>query len=150
VGSDAEGNLFIELLGEPERSIADYQMIMVSGDDGRIVDTIKIPKEMQTNQEGFFVIADAVTGQPGTTKVLGADWVTNFDPPNGPDCIQLLNPEGELVDVVGYGSPLVLRAENNLFCYQGAPVPDAPSGQSLSRDDFQNWVINAGPSPGKL
>src|SRR3989338_6602147 len=158
VGSDTEGELFIELFGEAAKSISDYQLIFVNGGDGKIVDSIKIPKGMQTNEEGFFVIADAVTTQHGITKVSPADWVTNFDPPNGPDCVQLVDHQGKLVDVVGYGSPLVLRAENNLFCYEGSPAPDAPSGQSISRlpgaedthDNSKDWIINKTPTPGSV
>lgn len=156
-GSDTNGDLFIELLGEPERSLAGYQILLIRGDDGVILDSVSIPQGMQTNTQGFFVIADAVTGQKGVTHVDGADWVTNFDPPNGPDCIQLLDPAGNLVDALGYGEPLVLRAKNDLFCYETAPAPDAPSGSSLTRlpnsDDTDNnsfdWIVPSALSPGE-
>ena len=149
VGSDTEGDLFIELKGEPLKNIAGYKIVVVRGSDGEIMDTLTVPSGMLINAQGFFVVADAVTSQPGVTHVSTADWVTPLDPPNGPDCIQLVDPAGQLVDVVGYGSPLVLRAKNNLFCYEGSPVADAPSGSSLSRDiAVQNWIITPHPSPG--
>ena len=159
VGSDTEGTLFIELVGEKDQDISDFQLVMVNGSDGKTTDTIKIPKGLKMNSEGLFVIADAVTGQPGVTKVLRADYVINFDPPNGPDCIQLLNPEGERIDGVGYGSPLVLRGDNKQLCYDFAPALDAPSGKSLVRrqfaigiqkDNSQDWMILDIPTPGIL
>ncbi len=156
VGGDTNGDLFIELNGEPEKNLSGYQIIFVRGDDGVILDSLRIPNGMRTNAEGFFVIADAITNQPGQTYVQNADWVANFDPPNGPDCLQLVDPEGSLADVLGYGSPLVLRAQNNLLCYDGEPAPDAPSGSSLTRpaenqdtdNDVGDWTINSSPSPG--
>ncbi|MBI4125139.1 MAG: lamin tail domain-containing protein [Deltaproteobacteria bacterium] len=132
-GSDTNGDLFIELYGEPERNLSGYQILFVRGSDGNIRDALTIPGGVRTNAGGFFVAADAVTGSPGVTNVTGADWVANFDPPNGPDCIQLLDPDGNLVDALGYGSPLVLRAENDLLCYETTPANDAPSGFSLTR-----------------
>lgn len=157
-GSDSSpGELFVELLGEPERNIAGYQIVFIRGSDGVIRDGMTIPDGMQTDGEGFFVAADAVTGQAGVTNVAGADWVANFDPPNGPDCVQLLDPEGNLVDALGYGEPLVLRAENSQLCYEGSPTPDAPGGSSLTRlagaEDTDNnaadWVVTDQPSPGE-
>lgn len=149
VGSDANGDLFIELKGEPLKNLSDYQLLFVRGSDGEIIDSLKIPDGMKTRSEGFFVIADAVTNQPGVTHVANPDWVTNFDPPNGPDCVQLVDPSGNLVDAVGYGSPLVLQAKNNLLCYLGSPSPDASSGSSLSWDvAAQIWAITPTPSPG--
>jgi len=157
-GVDTNGDLFIELTGEPEHDISGYQINMVRGSDGKIMDTIKIPVGMETNGEGLFVIADAITGQPGMTKVVPVDFVTSLDPPNGPDCIQLVDPSGKLADAVGYGSPLVLRGENNLLCYEGLPAPDAPSGKSLTRrpetfdtdNNAEDWIINNTPTPGSV
>ncbi|MDO8526850.1 MAG: Ig-like domain-containing protein [Deltaproteobacteria bacterium] len=157
VGSDTEGNLFVELFGDPDSDLAGYQILFVNGGDGKIVDNIKIEKGLRTNANGLFVIADAVTNQLGITKVLKADWVTNLDPPNGPDCVQLVDPEGKLLDAVGYGSPLVLRGENNLFCYLGLPGPDAPNGKSITRsqivsdfpDNSQDWIVLDVPTPGE-
>lgn len=158
LGSDTNGDLFIELYGEAQRNLAGYQILIVRGDDGVILDSLRIPDRMQTNAQGFFVIADAVTNQPGQTHVENADWVSNFDPPNGPDCIQLVDLNGNLVDALGYGSPLVLRAQNNLFCYENSSAVDVPSGSSLARvsseqetdDNAQDWTTNSQPSPGQI
>lgn len=155
-GGDGEGNLFVELLGEADRNLGGYQIYFIRGSDGNIMQTLVIPDGLQTDPDGFFVVADAVTGNPGMTHVIGADWVKNFDPPNGPDCVQLLDPAGNLVDALGYGAPLVLRAENNRLCFETLSAPDAPAGFSLSRraeeEDTDNnaddWKINFQPSPG--
>lgn len=155
-GSDTDGDLFVELYGEPEKNVTGYQIVFVRGSDGMIREAETIPSGMQTDAEGFFVLADAVTNQPGITHVLNADWVANFDPANGPDCVQLLDPDGNLVDALGYGEPLVLRAENNRLCYEGSPAPDAPAGSSLTRqteaedtnDNAADWEVHETPSPG--
>lgn len=156
-GSDSSsGELFVDLYGEAERNLSGYQILFIRGSDGNIRDTLTLPEGMQTNAEGFFVVADAVTGSAGVTNVVGADWVANFDPSNGPDCVQLLDPEGNLVDVLGYGQPLVLRAENDQLCYETLPAEDAPSGSSLTRlpgaadtdNNAADWVVTDQISPG--
>lgn len=158
VGADGEGDLFIELLGEPDRDISGYHVYLVNGGDGKITGTIKIPTGMKTRSDGLFIIADAIPNQSGVTKVVTADMVLNFDPQNGPDCVQLVDPSGKLADAVGYGSPLVLRGENGLLCYEGTPGPDAPAGSSISRlpdapdtdNNAADWAINNVPTPGSL
>lgn len=134
-GDDTNGVLFIRLFGEPDRNVGDYRIVLIRGDDGEILNTLTIPKNFGTDAEGNFVVADAKTSAPGITDVAGASWVKNFDPPNGPDCLQLVDPDGNLADALGYGSPLVLRAKNFLYCYEGQPAPDAPPGQLLRRKD---------------
>lgn len=135
-GDDTNGVLFLRLFGEPNRNVGDYQIIFVRGDDGEILNTLLIPKNFSTDAEGNFIVADAKTSSPSATEVAGATWVKNFDPPNGPDCLQLIDPDGNLADALGYGSPLVGRAKNSLPCFEGDPAPDAPSGQLLRRKDF--------------
>ena len=156
VGEDTSGVLFLELFGEEEKNISGYQILFVRGSDGEIYDSIKFPAGMNTNASGLFVVADAITNQPGMTHVDGADWVTNFDPLNGPDCIQLLDDKGSLLDAIGYGSPLVLRGKNNQLCYEGHAATDVPSGSSLARaeagidsnDNAVDWIPNPSPTPG--
>ena len=106
---------------------------------------------------GLYLIADAMTGSPGVSRVVGADFVDNFDPQNGPDCIQLIDHEGRLVDALGYGEPLVGTAENGLACYEGSPAADAASGESLSRSGGLDTDLNSAdfttcdvPTPGYL
>lgn len=142
IGSDTDGDLFIELWGEPDKNLENYSLVFVNGGDGRLVGNLSIPKGFKTDDNGFFLMADAKNSLAGVSDVAHYDWVVNFDPPNGPDCIQLLNPYGELVDALGYGSPLVLTGENGLACYEGLAAPDVSEGKSLVRisheQDFQN------------
>lgn len=152
-GDDTNGVLFIRLFGEPNRNVGDYRIVLIRGDDGEILNTLTIPKNFPTDDSGSFVLADAKTSAPGITDVAGASWVKNFDPPNGPDCLQLVDPDGNLIDALGYGSPLVLRAKNFLFCYEGQPAPDVPSGFRLRRKDpaidtgnnAEDWEVWPGP-----
>lgn len=157
VGKDTEGDLFVELKGDPFADIGGYQILFVRGDDGEILSSVVIPLGMSIPEDGYFVIADAVTGSSAQTHVFNADWVKNFDPPNGPDCIQLLNKEGGLLDALGYGTPLALLGENNLFCYETESAPDAISGESLSRlpdqqdsdNNAEDWEVLKQPTPGE-
>lgn len=150
VGVDSAGPLFVELLGESEKEIGGYKITFVRGDDGEISTTIVIPQGSKINADGFFVI--------GRANVSQASWVKEIDPPNGPNCVQLLDPAGNLVDALGYGAPLVANAKNGLACYESTPALDAPAGSSLSRrsgeadtnDNAKDWMINAHPSPGGL
>jgi hypothetical protein len=69
---------------------------------------------------------------------------------NGPDAVRLLR-DGVVLDLLGYG-PLATSA-----MYEGAPAPDAPSGQSLARRadghdtdvNAADWAVEASPTPGR-
>lgn len=156
-GKDTEGDLFIELKGSPEADLSRYQILFLRGDDGEVLSNLVIPDGMRIPSDGLFVIADAVTGAPEQTHVLNADWVKNFDPPNGPDCLQLLDEKGNLLDALGYGTPLALLGENNLVCYETITAPDVASGESLSRlpdhqdsdNNLEDWEILEEPTPGE-
>ncbi|MFA4972080.1 MAG: hypothetical protein WC683_05670 [bacterium] len=155
IGSDTNGDVFVELLGESGGDISDYKILFINGEDGAISDTIELPEGALVGDDGIYLIADAKTGEPGVSNVEGAELVLNFDPQNGPDCIQLLDAEGLLLDSLGYGSPLVSLATNGLACHEGGAAMDVASGISLSRSggvdtgenqlDFQPMDI---PSPG--
>lgn len=156
-GSDTDGDVFVELAGEGGTEISDYELAFVNGSDGKVYDTVKLPEGSIIPDDSVFVIADAVTGSPGTSKVAAADYIVNFDPQNGPDAIQLLDDAGGLVDVVGYGSPLTDPAGNNLASYEGSPAEDVGSGMSLARvdtfdtdDNSLDFVQLETPSPGVL
>ena len=156
-GSDTDGDVFIELYGDPGGDITDYKVYLVNGDDGIIKDTIKIPANTIIPDDGIFLIADSKTGQSGVSDVANTDLIDNFDPQNGPDCIQLVDHEGNLIDSIGYGEGIVPLAENGLACYEGMPAPKVSSGQSLSRigaidsnDNLADFVVLDVPSPGGL
>lgn len=157
VGSDTDGDVFLELFGEASTDITDYELVFVNGEDGLIKDTIEMPDGSMIPEDGIFLIADAITGSPGVSDVEGADYIINFDPQNGPDCVQLLSDEGSLVDAMGYGEPIVDPAENGMACYEGSLAPDVGSGMSLSReygvdlnDNAMDFMEFAEPTPGEL
>jgi hypothetical protein len=156
-GSDTNGDVFVELYGEAGGDITDYELVFVNGEDGIIKDTIELPEDAVIPGDGIFVIADAVTGSPGVSGVEAADYVINFDPQNGPDCVQLISGEGELLDAVGYGEPIVDSAENGMVCYEGSLAPDVASGFSISRefgldlgDNALDFFAKSEPTPGDL
>ncbi len=157
-GEDLNGVLFVELRGTPDAAIGNYVIRFVNGDNGALVKSVVLPEDATMPADGLFVLADGMTGNLSATTVANADAVDNFDPQNGPDAVQLLAPDGELLDVLGYGTPLPLRDGAGLLLYEGTPGPDAPGGQSLSRlpdadDSDQNasdFVINTQPSPGTM
>jgi len=156
-GSDSNGDVFVELYGEAGGDITGYELVFVNGEDGVVKDTIEMPEETRVPDDGIYVIADAITGSPGATNVAGADYVKNFDPQNGPDCVQLLGGEGELIDALGYGEPIVAIAGNGMACTEGSAAPDVASGMSLSRefgldlnDNAMDFFAKEEPTPGSL
>ena len=157
VGSDSNGDVFVELYGEPGGDITGYELVFVNGPDGVIKDTVEMPEDALIGDDGIYLIADAVTGSPGVSHVEGADYIKNFDPQNGPDCVQLVDHEGRLLDAVGYGEPIVELAENGLPCSEGTSADDGASGVSLSRILGVDVDMNGGdfipmdpPTPGEL
>lgn len=156
-GDDTNGVLFVELYGEAGADIGKYRLVFVNGDDGTTTEEIKIPKGARIPEDGIFLIADAKTGQGGVSAVAGADLIDNFDPQNGPDCAELLDDQGRLVDALGYGTPIVQTAGNGLACFEGTPTPKAPAASSLTRTNGVDLNDNAGdfhteavPTPGVL
>lgn len=155
-GPDTNGLLFIELRGTPGGLLGNYRIHLVNGEGGVVLESITLPDNAIIPSDGLLVIADGMTGNLLTTQVAGADLVDNFDPQNGPEAVQLVDVTGGVVDIVGYGEPLALYGENGLPMYEGAPGPDAPAGQSVSRlagatdtnNNSADFVINVTPSPG--
>ncbi len=154
-GDEADGHLFVELLGDPGSDITDYSIVFVNGANGAETETISIPENSIIPDDGIFLIADTRTGASDQTNVAGADMLDNFDPQNGPDCVQLLDHNQALLDAVGYGTPLPDIAENSLPCFETSPADDAGAGQSLARVDYFDTDNNAGdfiilsePTPG--
>lgn len=156
VGSDTDGVLFIELYGDPTLKLEGYRVNFIDGADGSVDDSILLPAEAQLPEDGFYVIGDAKTGFPLETNVVGADFVDNFDPANGPDAVQLLDPQGGLIDAVGYGEGVMGPAQNGLADFEGALAPDVLNGHSLERaspgldfdNNFNDFVDRELPTPG--
>lgn len=157
-GSDTNGDVFIELRGTPGGQLAGYFIRLVNGDGGVETARITLPAGLVVPDDGLVVIADDVMGDPTATHVPNADFVAAFDPQNGPDTIQLFDPDGFLIDVVGYGKPLPALDAEGLPMFEGGPALDAPMGSSISRpaegvDTDQNqadFMVNSTPSPGAV
>lgn len=157
VGEDTNGDVFIELYGEAATNIGGFKLLLINGDDGVISATLEIPKGATVPDDGIYLIADAKTGSPGVSNIAGVDLILNFDPQNGPDCVELLNEKGELVDALGYGTPIAALAKNNLKCFEGTPAVKTTSGKSLSRtlgadsgDNSKDFITLSSPAPGAL
>lgn len=155
-GVDTNGNVFIELYGESGGDIGRYSLVFVNGDDGKTYDNISISENSVIGEDGLFVIADVDSS--GNSQVEGSDLLDNFDPQNGPDSVQLVDPYGNLVDAIGYGNLTLVAAQNGLAMYEGAPVVLSGSGKSISRSEgapdtnnnSEDFVVNTVPSPGSL
>gem|GEM_PF-991042 len=155
-GVDTNGDVFIELVGEAGGYIKGYHIALINGDDGKTYDTIPIDGDYYIGDDNLFVIADLDSA--GMSKVKCADIFSNFDPQNGPDAVQLIDPKGTLVDAVAYGNISTRVADNGLPMLFGNPAPDAPAAMSISRkygvdrvgDNSKDFVINKSPSPCSL
>lgn len=156
-GSDTDGNEFVELYGEAGTEISGYKVVFVNGADGQATETVELPEGAIIPGDGIFLIADARTGQEGVSNIAGAALIDNFDPQNGPDCAQLIDDQGGLVDALGYGTPLPALAADGNSCFEGTAAAKAGSGQSLSRtagadtdDNAADFIAQATPTPGVL
>lgn len=156
-GDDTNGVLFVELYGDPDSDIGNYEIVFVNGDGGAPTDSIKIPANSIIPSDGIYLIADAKTGALTESFVAGFDLIDNFDPQNGPDCVQLLDDTGKLIDALGYGGVMPAAAQNGLACHEGSFAAKAAMGQSLSRkdsldtnDNSKDFTVLAAPSPGAI
>lgn len=157
VGADTDGQVFVELYGDARADVTGYQLVFINGENGVVTDSIVFSEEAKVAEDGIFLIADAKTGNENESFVDDADLIKNFDPQNGPDCVQLLDENGVLLDALGYGSPIVEAAENGNACHEGESALDVPSGQSLSRingtdteNNAMDFMALTSPSPGVL
>ncbi len=133
VGSDTDGVLFIELYGTPGLPIGQFRVQLVDGGDGSVDDSIVLPDEATVGEDGFYLMVDAVTGDPSVSRIEGADLIDNFDPQNGPEGVQLIDSAGNLLDAVGYGEGGVEFSEKGVPLFEGIPAPDVEGGHSLER-----------------
>jgi hypothetical protein len=146
-GSD-DGQSFVELAGVPGTSLDGFVIEGVNGANGQV--TVSVVLTGVVPPDGLFVVADALAD--GTSAVVGADLLANFDFQNGPDSIVLRNAEG-IVDAVGYG----VFGPSEFFAGEGAAAPDAPAGSSLARpfadvdsdDNQSDWIVLDRPTPGE-
>jgi hypothetical protein len=146
--SDTDGHLFVELKGAPGGDISGYQVVFVNGADGKITEQEALPDGAVIGDDGLFVMADAKDGSTAETYVAEWDCLSDFDPQNGPDAVQVFGRSGGLLDAVCYGTVPVAVAENGSQMCGDVPAPDGPSGTSVARDAGGVFVINKAPSPG--
>lgn len=153
--AETDGYGFIELSGTPGAALKGYVVRFVNGADGKKTGEVVLPDGTIVPSDGIFVIADAKTGEPKASRVANADWVANFDPQNGPDSIQLLAPNGELIDAIGYGQDMQpIDVEGNAL-FEGSPAVDCASGSSLTRmggvdtdNNAADFTESKTPTPG--
>ena len=145
-GSD-DGQSFVELAGEVGMSLDGFILEGVNGSNGAVGPTIVLTGSIGAN--GLFVVADRMSD--GSTMVLGADLLANFDFQNGPDSI-VLRQDTTIFDAVGYG----VFSPSEFFAGEGSSAPDASSGSSLARvfanvdtdDNANDFAVLLSPTPG--
>ena len=146
VGSD-DGQLFVEIAGAPGASLDGFVLEGVNGSNGAVGPSITLSGEIGSG--GLFVVADRRAD--GTSSVLGADLLANFDFQNGPDSVVLRRDEN-VVDAIGYG----VFAPTEIFAGEGASAPDVSPGSSLARrfanvdtdDNAADFLVLSSPTPG--
>ncbi|MCC7345305.1 MAG: lamin tail domain-containing protein [Deltaproteobacteria bacterium] len=155
--SDTDGENFVELYGTPGGDISLFQILFINGAGGAETERITLPAGSLLPEDGVFLIADLKTGSTTASLVPGADFLDQFDPQNGPDGVQLLDREGNLVDTIVYGDGSPALAANGLPLGEGTAAPDVAGGHSLSRiegrdsqDNGADFVDLTAPTPGIL
>jgi hypothetical protein len=146
VGSD-NGLSFVELYGAPGSPLGGLFLEGINGANGSAGPTISLSGFIPL--DGIFVVADDIGD--GSTHVLGADLIINFDFQNGPDSIVLRSAD-TLLDAVGYG----VFDIGEVFAGEGAAAVDVPAGSSLARyfanvdsnDNSADFEVLASPTPG--
>ena len=144
-GSD-NGKSFVEIHAPAGTSVDGWVVEGINGANGAVAGSVALSGIVPGS--GLFVLAD--DQGDGTSLVLGADQVANFDFQNGPDSIVLRDDMGVL-DALGYG---VFDA-GEVFAGEGSPAPDAPADSSLARlfadldsdDNASDFEIST-PTPG--
>jgi hypothetical protein len=145
-GSD-QGLVFVELWGPPGASVDGLVIEGINGSNGAVTHALLLSGVIPA--DGFFVIAD--DRGDGSSDVVGADLVLDFDFQNGPDSV-VLRDGSSVLDAVGYGS----FGAGDSFAGEGGAAPDAPAGSSLARrfangdsdDNATDFVVLTAPTPG--
>ena len=122
-GTD-NGSVFVELFGDPGTVLDGFSLVGINGANGAAGTPVWLTGTIPAS--GFFVVAD--DSGDGTSFVLGANLVLNFDFQNGPDSIQLWD-SSNLIDAVGYG----VFGIGETFAGEGNAVLDVTAGSSLAR-----------------
>ncbi len=145
-GSD-DGKSFVELFGEPGSVLDGMVLEGVNGSNGAIGPVVTLSGVIP--ESGLFLVADRISA--GTSEVLAADLLANFDFQNGPDSVVLRLGE-DVLDAVGYGQ----FDPDEIFAGEGLPAEDPPAGWSLARvyadvdsdDNSFDFIALEEPTPG--
>ena len=145
-GSD-DGQVFVEIAGTPGASLEGLVLEGVNGSNGAIGPSIVLSGMI--GEGGLFVVADRRSD--GTSSVVGADLLANFDFQNGPDSVVLRSDTGVL-DAIGYG----VFSPSEFFAGEGTSAPDVSPGSSLARhfanvdtdDNAADFLVLNAPTPG--
>lgn len=146
VGSD-DGESFVEIHGLPGTDLEGFAIDGINGTNGAVGPTILLSGTIGAS--GLFVVADRRSD--GTSSVLTADLLANFDFQNGPDSIVLRRGE-EAFDALGYGS----FGAGEINAGEGSAAPGVGAGSSLARrfanvdtnDNLADFVVLETPTPG--
>jgi len=147
VGSD-DGLSFVEIYGDPGTPLDNLVVQGVNGADGKAYASLKLAGSI--GPDGLFVVADKTSA--GSSSVLEADQLLNFDLQNGPDSVVLVDGDtGSVLDAVGYGD----FQPGSFFAGEGAPGLGVAAGSSLARrfanvdtgDNAADFVELVAPTP---
>ena len=144
-GTDSE-EAFTEISGPGGKVMDGWSLVGVNGSDGQPYRTISLDGAT-VPADGLLVVAhENATGDALTHR----DFTANVDWQNGPDAVQLRDPEDEVVDALQYGD----AGQHNAG--EGNPAPQVTAGQSLSRaadgsdtgDNLADFTAQDSPTPG--
>ena len=146
--SSDDGQVFVELAGDPGTSLDGLRLEGVNGFDGGTTTDLVLSGVIPEN--GVFVVADVTGG--GLSFVDNADLFLEFDFQNGPDSVVLWSAENTVLDAVGYGT----FSEIQFFAGEGISAPDARAGSSVARffadvdtdDNALDFGVLYAPTPG--
>lgn len=146
VGSD-DGESFVEIYGLPGTSLEGFAIDGINGTNGAVGPTILLSGSIGAS--GLYVVADRRTD--GTSSVLGADLLANFDFQNGPDSV-VLRQGATTLDGLGYG----VFGAGEINAGEGGPAVAVSAGSSLARrfanvdtnDNAADFDVLATPTPG--
>ena len=122
-GADAD-EAFTEIFGAPGTSLDGWTLVGINGDTGSAYRIIDLNGAIIPD-DGMLVIA---TPDAAGAVLAQRDFVAAVDWQNGPDAVQLRNPQDHIVDALQYGDAGAFNAG------EGQPAPTVPAGHSLSRD----------------
>ena len=144
-GTDSE-EAFTEISGPPGKVMDGWSLVGVNGSNGEPYRTIALDGAT-IPADGLLVVAhENATGDALTHR----DFTANVDWQNGPDAVQLRDPQDQVVDALQYGD----AGQHNAG--EGNPAPEVASGQSLSRaadgadtdDNLADFTAQDSPTPG--